>query len=165
MRNYRLSAGRVQSVALRMICEREEEIEAFIPVEYWSITADLEKDKKLFSAELAKYKDKKIEIKNEAEANKIVDELNEKGLKYEVSKVTFKDTQRKPAAPFITSTLQREASSKLGYGVSKTMQIAQKLYEGVEIGGEPVGLITYMRTRSEERRVGKECRSRWSPYH
>ncbi len=148
MRNYRLSAGRVQSVALRMICEREEEIEAFIPVEYWSITADLEKDKKLFSAELAKYKDKKIEIKNEAEANKIVDELNEKGLKYEVSKVTFKDTQRKPAAPFITSTLQREASSKLGYGVSKTMQIAQKLYEGVEIGGEPVGLITYMRTDS-----------------
>lgn len=148
MRNYRLSAGRVQSVALRMICEREDEIDAFVPVEYWSITADLEKEKKLFSAELSKYKDKKIEVKTEAEAKKIVDDLNKKGLKYEVAKVTFRDTQRKPSAPFITSTLQREASSKLGYGVSKTMQVAQKLYEGIEIDGEPVGLITYMRTDS-----------------
>ena len=148
MRNYRLSAGRVQSVALRMICEREDEIEAFVPVEYWSISADLKKGTTLFSAELSKYKDKKIEIKNEAEAQKIVDELNDKNLKYEVTKVAYRDTQRKPSAPFITSTLQREASSKLGYGVSKTMQIAQKLYEGVEINGEPVGLITYMRTDS-----------------
>ena len=148
MRNYRLSAGRVQSVALRMICEREDEIEAFVPVEYWSISADLKKGSTSFSAELQKYKDKKIEIKNEEEAQKIVNELNDKNLKYEVSKVAYRDTQRKPSAPFITSTLQREASSKLGYGVSKTMQIAQKLYEGVEINGEPVGLITYMRTDS-----------------
>ena len=148
MRNYRLSAGRVQSVALRMICEREDEIDAFVPVEYWSITADLLKGKLPFSAELTKYKDKKIEIKNKEEADKIVADLTKKGLKYEVSKVTYRDTQRKPSAPFITSTLQREASSKLGYGVSKTMQIAQKLYEGIEIGGEPVGLITYMRTDS-----------------
>ena len=148
MRNYRLSAGRVQSVALRMICEREDEIDAFVPVEYWSITADLLKGKLPFSAELTKHKDKKIEIKNKEEADKIVDELTKKGLKYEVTKVTFRDTQRKPSAPFITSTLQREASSKLGYGVSKTMQIAQKLYEGIEIDGEPVGLITYMRTDS-----------------
>ena len=148
MRNYRLSAGRVQSVALRMICEREDEIDAFTPVEYWSITADLLKGKLPFNAELTKYKDKKIEIKNKDEADKIVNELQKDGLKYEVSKVTYRDTQRKPAAPFITSTLQREASSKLGYGVSKTMQIAQKLYEGIEIGGEPVGLITYMRTDS-----------------
>lgn len=148
MRNYRLSAGRVQSVALRMICEREDEIDAFTPVEYWTITADLLKGKLPFSAELSKYQDKKIEIKNKEEADKIVSELNEKGLNYEVSKVTYRDTQRKPAAPFITSTLQREASSKLGYGVSKTMQVAQKLYEGIEIGGEPVGLITYMRTDS-----------------
>lgn len=148
MRNYRLSAGRVQSVALRMICEREDEIDAFVPVEYWSITADLLKGKLPFSAELTKYKDKKIEIKNKEEADKIVSDLTKKGLKYEVSKVTYRDTQRKPSAPFITSTLQREASSKLGYGVSKTMQIAQKLYEGIEIGGEPVGLITYMRTDS-----------------
>ena len=148
MRNYRLSAGRVQSVALRMICEREDEIDAFVPVEYWSITADLLKGKLPFSAELTKYKDKKIEIKNKEEADKIVADLTKKGLKYEVSKVTYRDTQRKPSAPFITSTLQREASSKLGYGVSKTMQIAQKLYEGIEIGGEPVGLITCMRTDS-----------------
>ena len=148
MRNYRLSAGRVQSVALRMICEREDEIDAFVPVEYWSITADLLKGKLPFSAELTKYKDKKIEIKNKEEADKIVADLTKKGLKYEVSKDTYRDTQRKPSAPFITSTLQREASSKLGYGVSKTMQIAQKLYEGIEIGGEPVGLITYMRTDS-----------------
>ena len=148
MRNYRLSAGRVQSVALRMICEREDEIDAFKPVEYWSITADLLKGKLPFSAELSKYKDKKIDIKNKDEADKIVEELSKKGLKYEVSKVAYRDTQRKPAAPFITSTLQREASSKLGYGVDKTMQVAQKLYEGIEIGGEPVGLITYMRTDS-----------------
>ena len=148
MRNYRLSAGRVQSVALRMICEREDEIDAFVPVEYWSITADLLKGKLPFSAELTKYKDKKIEIKNKEEADKIVADLTKKGLKYEVSKVTYRDTQRKPSAPFITSTLEREASSKLGYGVSKTMQRAQKLYEGIEIGGEPVGLITYMRTDS-----------------
>lgn len=148
MRNYRLSAGRVQSVALRMICEREDEIDAFVPVEYWSITADLMKGKLPFSAELTKFKDKKIEIKNKEEADKIYADLTKKGLKYEVSKVTYRDTQRKPSTPFITSTLQREASSKLGYGVSKTMQIAQKLYEGIEIGGEPIGLITYMRTDS-----------------
>ena len=149
MRNYRLSAGRVQSVALRMICEREDEIDAFTPVEFWTISAELLKDKLPFSAELSKYKDKKIEIKNKEEADKIVAELSKKGLAYEVSKVTFRDTQRKPSAPFITSTLQREASSKLGYGVSKTMQIAQKLYEGIDIGADgPVGLITYMRTDS-----------------
>ena len=149
MRNYRLSAGRVQSVALRMICEREDEIDAFTPVEYWTISAELLKGKAQFSAELTKYKDKKIDIKNKEEADKIVAELNKKGLNYEVSKVTFRDTQRKPSAPFITSTLQREASSKLGYGVSKTMQIAQKLYEGIDIGSDgPVGLITYMRTDS-----------------
>ena len=149
MRNYRLSAGRVQSVALRMICEREDEIDAFTPVEYWTISAELLKGKAQFSAELTKYKDKKIDIKNKEEADKIVAESNKKGLNYEVSKVTFRDTQRKPSAPFITSTLQREASSKLGYGVSKTMQIAQKLYEGIDIGSDgPVGLITYMRTDS-----------------
>ncbi|MDR1168180.1 MAG: type I DNA topoisomerase [Heliobacteriaceae bacterium] len=146
--NYRLSAGRVQSVALRMICEREEEIEAFIPQEYWSITAELDKDGSAFEAELSKYQDKKIEIPNEEEALKIVDYLRDKSTKYEVCKVTDKQTQRKPTAPFITSTLQREASSKLGYGVSKTMQIAQKLYEGIELESGSAGLITYMRTDS-----------------
>lgn len=149
LRNYKLSAGRVQSVALRMICEREDEIEAFTPVEYWSIMAELDHQGAKVEAELTRYQDKKIEIKNEAEATKIVEFLSGKSTKYEVTKITTRETQRKPSAPFITSTLQREASSKLGYGVSKTMQVAQKLYEGMEIGDEgAVGLITYMRTDS-----------------
>ena len=149
LRNNRLSAGRVQSVALRMICEREQEIDAFIPQEYWTISADLLKGKNLFQAELSKYKGKKIEIKSEKESQEIVDYLTKDSLKYQVSKIVHKDTQRKPTAPFITSSLQREASNKLGYGVSKTMQVAQKLYEGIDLTGEgPVGLITYMRTDS-----------------
>ena len=148
--NRNLSAGRVQSVALRMICEREDEIEAFVPQEYWSIHANLDKDGKLFEAELSKIKNKSIEktIKNKEEAQKIVDYLTNPSTQFEVSKVTKKTIKRKPTAPFITSTMQRAASSKLGFGVSKTMQVAQKLYEGVEIDGNPVGLITYMRTDS-----------------
>ncbi len=146
--NYRLSAGRVQSVALRMICEREEEIEAFVPKEYWSIHAIMDKDGKLFEAEVNKYKNKKIEINNEEEANKIKEYLLNPQTEFIVEKVTKKETKRKPTAPFITSTLQRAASSKMGFGVSKTMQVAQKLYEGIEIDGTPVGLITYMRTDS-----------------
>lgn len=149
LRNNHLSAGRVQSVALRMICEREEEIEAFVPVEYWSISVDLDQKGTVVEAELSRYKDKKIEINNETEAQKICDFLCAKNTKYEVAKITERETTRKPSAPFITSTLQREASSKLGYGVSKTMQVAQKLYEGMELGTEgSVGLITYMRTDS-----------------
>ena len=148
--NRNLSAGRVQSVALRMICEREEEIEAFVPQEYWSIHAELDKDGKIFEAELSKYKDKPVEktIKNNEDAQKIVDYLQNPSCEFEVSKVTKKTMKRKPTAPFITSTLQRAASSKLGFGVQKTMQVAQKLYEGMEIDGTPVGLITYMRTDS-----------------
>ncbi len=148
MGNYNLSAGRVQSVALRMICEREDEIEAFIPQEYWSIHAELAKDGKIFEAEVSKFKDKALEknVKNECEAQKIVEYL--KKSDYIVSKVTDKLTKRKPTAPFITSTLQREASSKLGFGVQKTMQVAQKLYEGIELETGAVGLITYMRTDS-----------------
>lgn len=146
--NYHLSAGRVQSVALRMICEREEEIDAFVPVEYWTITVQLEKDGKVFEAELAKFVDSKIEINNEEEAQKIKAILEDDKTEYIVSKVAKRETSRKPTAPFITSTLQREASSKLGYGVSKTMQIAQKLYEGIELEEGSVGLITYMRTDS-----------------
>ena len=148
--NRKLSAGRVQSVALRMICEREDEIEAFVPQEYWSIHTDLEKDGKIFEAELSKIKDKAVEktIKNSEDAQKIVDYLLEHSNEFEVAKVTKKTMKRKPTAPFITSTLQRAASSKLGFGVQKTMQVAQKLYEGMEIDGTPVGLITYMRTDS-----------------
>ena len=150
MKNYKLSAGRVQSVALKMICEREDEIEAFVPVEYWSIDAILTKLKAEFKAELSRVikgeKDEKLEIRNEDEIKEILKNLE--NAKYVVSKITPRDTQRKPQPPFITSTLQREASSKLGYGVSKTMQIAQKLYEGIDLGEGSVGLITYMRTDS-----------------
>ena len=149
LRNNRLSAGRVQSVALRMICEREKLIDAFVPEEYWTISADFEKSKKKYSAELSKINGKKAEIKSEAESTKIVDELNNPSLEFKVDKITKKNSVKKPQPPFITSTLQREASNKLSYGVSKTMQIAQKLYEGIDIGNDgPTGLITYMRTDS-----------------
>lgn len=149
LRNNHLSAGRVQSVALRMICEREDEIEAFKPVEYWTISAELQKENATFEAELQKYLDKKIELKNEEDSNKAVEYLNDKSTKFIVDKISKRETTRKPSPPFITSTLQREASSKLGYGVAKTMQIAQKLYEGIELGSDgAVGLITYMRTDS-----------------
>lgn len=146
--NYHLSAGRVQSVALRMICEREDEIEAFVPVEYWSVTVKLEKDGKVFDAELIKIDGEKLDLGNEEQAQKIKEYLEDSARSYVVSKITNRETKRKPTAPFITSTLQREASSKLGYGVSKTMQIAQKLYEGIELEEGSVGLITYMRTDS-----------------
>ena len=146
--NYHLSAGRVQSVALRMICEREDEIEAFVPVEYWSVTVKLEKDGKIFDAELIKVDGEKLDLGNEEQAQKIKEYLEDSSREYIVSKITNRETKRKPTAPFITSTLQREASSKLGYGVSKTMQIAQKLYEGIELEEGSVGLITYMRTDS-----------------
>ena len=146
--NYHLSAGRVQSVALRMICEREEEIEAFVPKEYWSVHAIMDKEGKLFEAEVNKYKGKKFDINNEEAATKIKEILLNPQTECVVEKVTKKETKRKPTAPFITSTLQRAASTKLGFGVQKTMQVAQKLYEGMEIDGTPVGLITYMRTDS-----------------
>jgi DNA topoisomerase-1 len=146
--NYHLSAGRVQSVALRMICEREEEIEAFVPKEYWSVHTIMDKEGKRFEAEVNKYKGKKFDINNEEEASKIKEVLLNPQTECTVEKVTKKETKRKPTAPFITSTLQRAASTKLGFGVAKTMQVAQKLYEGMEIDGTPVGLITYMRTDS-----------------
>ncbi len=166
LKNYRLSAGRVQSVALRMICEREDEIDAFVPVEYWSIDAHLAKNKFEFKAQLSRKatagdKSEKLTINNEKEVKQILKELE--GAKYKVSKITPRDTTRKPQAPFITSTLQREASSKLGYGVSKTMQVAQKLYEGMELGEDgAVGLITYMRTDST--RISDDAREAAKEY-
>lgn len=162
--NRNLSAGRVQSVALRMICEREEEIEAFVPQEYWSIHTILDKDGKSFEAELSKIKGKAVDknIKNKDEAQKIVDFLKNYPSELEITKVTKKSTKRKPTAPFITSTMQRAASSKLGFGVQKTMQVAQKLYEGIEIDGTPVGLITYMRTDSV--RVSDDAQSMAKDY-
>ncbi|HEX9990823.1 MAG TPA: type I DNA topoisomerase [Chloroflexia bacterium] len=147
-----LSAGRVQSVAVRIIVEREREIEAFVPVEYWTIEADLSKrpsDKKKhhFHVALNQINGKKADLKNEADSKAIVDAL--KGAEYVVESVKKKEVQRRPSAPFTTSTLQQEASRKLNFAARKTMLIAQQLYEGVELGAEgSTGLITYMRTDS-----------------
>ena len=139
------SAGRVQSVALRLIVEKEREIEAFVPQEYWKIKAEFEKDEIEFTGELAKYNNFKLEIKNGEEANQIYESLNKE---FEVANVKKTTKKRESKLPFITSTLQQEASSKLGYKAKKTMSIAQKLYEGVALEDETVGLITYMRTDS-----------------
>jgi DNA topoisomerase-1 len=143
-----LSAGRVQSVTVRIICERERAIQAFEPVEYWSITANLEGDNPPpFDAKLAKTNGKKIEIPDEKHTNEILGAL--KDAVYTVEKVTNKTTKRNPLPPFITSKLQQEAISKLRFSAKKTMVVAQQLYEGVELSpGEPTGLITYMRTDS-----------------
>ena len=136
------SAGRVQSIALRMICDREKEIQAFVPKEYWSITAHL--GKKL-DAELKKYKGKKISIDNETEADRILSKLGEEFILADISE---KKNKKSAFLPFITSTMQQEASIKLGFGSKKTMMVAQSLYEGVELPGGAQGLITYMRTDS-----------------
>ncbi len=141
-----LSAGRVQSVALRLIVDREKEIRNFIKKEYWTITAEFEKDKKKFQAKLEEKDEKKFEINNKSEAESIVREL--KDTKYIVSEIKKKRKKKQPPPPFITSTLQQEAYRRFKFPVKKTMQIAQKLYEGVNINGVPIGLITYMRTDS-----------------
>lgn len=139
------SAGRVQSVALRLIVEKEREIEAFVPEEYWKVKASFIKDDIDFVAELNKKGTKKVKISNEAEALEIFNALS-KSFVVDGVKKTSKKRESKP--PFITSTLQQEASSKLGFKARKTMMIAQKLYEGVQLEDETVGLITYMRTDS-----------------
>ncbi|MDH5597313.1 MAG: type I DNA topoisomerase [Candidatus Peregrinibacteria bacterium] len=141
-----LSAGRVQSVAVRLIVDREREIEAFKPEEYWNIDTDLEVKKGPFNAELSKIKGKKAQVKNKKQADEVLKDLNK--ADYKVADVTKKSTKRYPSAPFITSTLQQEASRKLGFSVKQTMVVAQQLYEGVEHGNEHTGLITYMRTDS-----------------
>ena len=135
------SAGRVQSVALKLIVDREREINAFIPEEYWTITA-IFKD---FEAELFKYKDEKIELHSEEEANNVLNKLSKD---YTVESIEKKERSISSKLPFTTSTLQQEASNKLGFPARKTMSIAQKLYEGIDLGDETVGLITYMRTDS-----------------
>lgn len=149
---YGLSAGRVQSPALRMIVEREEEIEKFVSQEYWDLEAQLEAAKKAFTAKLTYYEGKKLEqfsIVNteQAEAAKKTILKVAKGILV-VLKVERKQRKRNPAAPFITSTLQQEAARKLGFAVSRTMRIAQQLYEGIELDSGSTGLITYMRTDS-----------------
>ncbi|MBI5560084.1 MAG: type I DNA topoisomerase [Deltaproteobacteria bacterium] len=138
-----LSAGRVQSVAVKLICEREREIQGFTPHEYWSIVAEFDG----FSAKLAKRDNEKIEINAGKDALAIVEDL--KGAIFRVKDVEKRERKRNPFAPFITSTLQQEAARKLSFTAKKTMMFAQQLYEGVELGSEgPVGLITYMRTDS-----------------
>ncbi|NOZ69720.1 MAG: type I DNA topoisomerase [Deferribacteres bacterium] len=143
-----LSAGRVQSVALRLVVDREREIQAFKPEEYWSITATLQgKEPPPFDARLFHINGKKAVVKNEAEAGKIVEDTQ--GKSFTVKKVEKKKRRRSPAPPFITSTLQQEASRKLRFTAKKTMLVAQQLYEGIELGDEgSTGLITYMRTDS-----------------
>jgi DNA topoisomerase-1 len=144
-----LSAGRVQTVALRLIVEREREIKAFIPREYWTIDVGLAAKKPpVFSAHLAKKNDENIEVANEATAKSIVDAVE--GAAYVVKSVNNREKRRNPAAPFITATLQQEGVRKLRFSVKRTMMLAQKLYEGVELSKDegPVGLISYMRTDS-----------------
>jgi DNA topoisomerase-1 len=143
-----LSAGRVQSVALRIICERERAIHAFDPQEYWTITAHLEaKSPPPFTAKLAAIHNEKIEIPDEAKAKAILAELE--GQQFSVSKIAKKTIRKNPLPPFTTSKLQQDAIRKLRFSAKKTMLIAQQLYEGIELGpGGPVGLITYMRTDS-----------------
>jgi DNA topoisomerase-1 len=143
---YGLSAGRVQSVAVRLIVEREREIEAFKPEEYWKIIGQFGKGRDVFEAELEKFKGKDLKLINEKDAKATLKEV--KGADFEVVNVEEKDVKRFPAAPFTTSTLQQEASRKLGFGVKRTMTVAQQLYEGVEHHRGSHGLITYMRTDS-----------------
>ncbi|MEK6710972.1 MAG: type I DNA topoisomerase, partial [Nitrospinota bacterium] len=147
---FGLSAGRVQSVALRLICDREDEIEAFRPKEYWTITAFLEKAgaRPPFEAKLHRIGDKEAEIPNAEEARGLAGRIERARLR--VSKVERRERRRRPPAPFITSTLQQESSNKLRYSAKRTMSIAQALYEGIDLGRElgTGGLITYMRTDS-----------------
>ena len=156
-----LSAGRVQSVALNLICNREKEIEAFESKEYWSIEADLLKQKKTIKTKLAQHKNRKIEISTEKEAEDIKKEL-EQG-EFIVSSIKKGTKTKNPLAPFITSTLQQEASKRMNYQTRRTMSIAQKLYEGMDIKGYgSVGLITYMRTDST--RISDEAQASAKSY-
>lgn len=141
-----LSAGRVQSAALKIICDRENEIKAFVPEEFWTITAEFKKDKE-FSARLSEYKGEKLVIGNKEQNDSILREL-EKGT-YNVKTLEEKDRSRKAAAPFTTSSMQQDAANKLNFSTKKTMLVAQQLYEGVEIKGKgTVGLVSYIRTDS-----------------
>ncbi|MDO4403085.1 MAG: DNA topoisomerase, partial [Clostridiaceae bacterium] len=152
-----LSAGRVQSAALKIICDREEEIKKFIPKEYWTVDIKLKKDKKTFSVRLLSKSKKKIEINSKEESDFIINEL--KNNEYVVKKVKKGTKNKNPLPPFTTSTLQQDASKKINFMTKRTMSVAQQLYEGVEIKGYGiVGLITYMRTDSI--RISKEAQDK-----
>ena len=145
------SAGRVQSVALRLICEREVEIESFDPQEYWKIKANIDVLENTIESNLTHFNNEKIDkftFKDESEAKKVTESF--KGKNFKFTDITKKPASRNPDAPFSTSTLQQTASSIFGFGASRTMQIAQRLFQGVEINGETTGLITYMRTDSTD---------------
>ncbi|MCS6989825.1 MAG: type I DNA topoisomerase [Chloroherpetonaceae bacterium] len=152
-----LSAGRVQSVALRLVCEREDEIEAFKPKEYWSIYADfVAKSGDVVTAKLVKINGKDFELSNEADAKAVAEKI--KARLYSILEIKKRKVRRNPPPPFTTSLLQQAASNQLGFGSKQTMRLAQQLYEGIELGGEgAVGLITYMRTDSK--RVSKEAQA------
>lgn len=143
-----LSAGRVQSVATKIVADRDREIEDFVPVEYWTLSAKLREGSKgqLFEAEAVKYKGKKLELHNEAEARAAEEALSK--ADYVVSDAVKKERKRHPVPPFTTSSMQQEANKKLNFSAKKTMMLAQQLYEGVSLGKTSVGLITYMRTDS-----------------
>ncbi len=157
-----LSAGRVQSVAVRLICDRECEIETFVPEEYWSIEAELRKEGGTsFIAYLEKIRNEKAEIKCQDEAEAVVADL--KQAEFKVKRIVLQEKKKLPAPPFITSTLQQEAAKRFKFGVRKTMRVAQELYEGIDLGDEgPTGLITYMRTDST--RVAAEAQRRAREY-
>lgn len=151
-----LSAGRVQSVAVRLICEREEEIEKFIPEEYWNIYAIFDKKGKLFQGHLTTINNKKIELHSKAEVDEILKDIEKS--KYVVTNIKKGTRKKTPAPPFTTSTMQQESARKLGFQLRKTMQVAQGLYEGVKVTGRgTIGLITYMRTDST--RISEEARA------
>ena len=142
------SAGRVQSVALKLITEREHEIESFKPEEFWTLSVKFkdEKNQNILASisQLDNNKIEKFSFRNKDDINKAISSINQK--KFSITDISSKVVNRNPSGPFTTSTLQQTASSRLGFGASRTMQIAQKLYQGVEIEGETIGLITYMRT-------------------
>ncbi|MCI1692382.1 type I DNA topoisomerase [Aneurinibacillus aneurinilyticus] len=142
-----LSAGRVQSVAVKLIIDREKEINAFIPEEYWSVTAHLKSGKEVFEAKFYGYGNEKVELKTESEVQELLHRIE--GKAYVINEIKKRERRRNPAAPFTTSSLQQEAARKLNFRAAKTMMVAQQLYEGIDIGKEgTVGLITYMRTDS-----------------
>jgi DNA topoisomerase-1 len=141
-----LSAGRVQSVALRVICEREEEIERFVPQEFWTIEAEFKKGKRHFSAKLISLDGKKVQIGSETEADAVLERI--RGKEFVIRTIDESERRRRPAPPFTTSKLQQAAGSRLGFPARKTMMVAQQLYEGIDLDAGPVGLITYMRTDS-----------------
>ncbi len=156
-----LSAGRVQSVAVKIICQREEEIEDFTPKEYWSITAIFSDGKKDFEADLFKIDGENFDLGNEKEVNKVLKELEKN--KYMIDDIKIKERRRNPYPPFTTSTLQQRASSVLNFSAKKTMFIAQQLYEGIDIGSEgTIGLISYIRTDST--RLSNEARNEAQKY-